>query len=497
MISARAGGILLHPTSLPGPFGCGDIGRAARGWIDWLHAAGISLWQMLPLGPTGYGDSPYQCLSAFAGNPLLISFDGLIQEGWLERNELKPIPEWETQVDYGELILWKFTLLERAADRFLTDAIAREGQDFQQFCLAEASWLDDYAMFVTIKDLQQGEPWTSWPDAYSRREAAALEGLQEEYAPQIRRVKALQYIFFQQWARLRHAAHQKRISLIGDMPIFVAHDSADVWARPDLFLLGNDGLPEVVAGVPPDYFSATGQRWGNPLYDWDRMREGKYAWWKSRLGATLKLVDVVRLDHFRGFEAYWEIPGESDTAVEGKWVPGPGTDLLDALQGEGDLLPILAEDLGIITPAVDRLRERYGLPGMKVLQFGLEGGASSPDLPHLYPENCAAYTGTHDNNTSRGWFSQSSSEVQSFTRAYLACADEGIVWAMLRAIWGSRAGWSIAPMQDFLGLGEEARMNYPGTSTGNWRWRMDPGALSLKLANEVRALNEAHGRLPG
>ena len=476
VISARAGGILLHPTSLPNPFGCGDIGGAARSWIDWLHAAGIRLWQMLPLGPTGYGDSPYQCLSAFAGNPLLISFDELIQDGWLERAELEPIPEWETQVEYGELIPWKSALLERAADRFLRDSTMGEGEGFQKFCLAESSWLDEYALFVAIKDMQQGEPWTSWPEAYARREASELGRVQEEFALEILRVKALQYIFFNQWARLRRAARQKRITLIGDMPIFVAHDSADVWARPDLFLLGTDGLPEVVAGVPPDYFSATGQRWGNPLYNWERMREGNFAWWKSRLASTLKLVDVVRLDHFRGFEAYWEIPGESDTAVEGKWVPGPGSELLDALQAERTHLPILAEDLGIITPTVDALRYRYGLPGMKVLQFGLEGGALSPDLPHQYPENCAAYTGTHDNNTSRGWFSQSSSEVQSFTKTYLDCAEEGVVWAMLRAIWASRAGWSITPMQDILDLGEEARMNYPGTSTGNWRWRMAPGA---------------------
>ncbi len=496
VIAQRAGGILLHPTSLPGPFGCGDIGRAARDWLDWLEAAGIGLWQMLPLGPTGYGDSPYQCLSAFAGNPLLISMDDLIQSGWIERSEMDPMPDWGTQVDFGELIPWKSMLLERAADRFLTDSLAGRGQDFQQFCLAEAAWLDDYAIFVAIKGQQQGAPWTSWPVAYARRDPAALETLRVDFSLQIRRTKALQYIFFHQWNRLRQVARQKGITLVGDMPIFVAHDSADVWARPDLFLLDSDGLPAVVAGVPPDYFSASGQRWGNPLYAWDHMREGGYAWWKSRLNAILKLVNVVRLDHFRGFESYWEIPGESDTAVEGKWMPGPGSDLLDALKAESGNLPILAEDLGIITPAVDELRERYGLPGMKVLQFGLEGGEFSPDLPHRYPENCAAYTGTHDNDTSRGWFADANKEVQSFALDYLACTSEGVVWAMLRAIWGSRAGWAIAPMQDFLDLGGEARMNYPGRATGNWRWRMDPAALTTSLADDVRALNEAHGRLP-
>jgi 4-alpha-glucanotransferase len=492
----RAGGILLHPTSLPGSYGCGEIGRSSLTWLDWLHAAGMRLWQMLPLGPTGYGDSPYQNLSAFAGNPLLIDIDALQRASYLEAGDLEQLPEWGAQVDFGLLIPWKMDLLNRAADRFLAQAERKHMQDYRAFCEVEAGWLDPYAVFVMIKDLQEGAPWTAWPDQLARRDTDALTQIVSEHRAAVERVKVLQYFFFQQWQQLHLAAHDRGITMIGDMPIFVAHDSSDVWARPDLFLLDEAGIPLVVAGVPPDYFSETGQRWGNPLYAWEAMRADGYSWWKARLQSVLKLVDIVRLDHFRGFEAYWEIPGDSDTAVNGRWVAGPGAELLDALAGKQASLPILAEDLGIITPEVDALRDRYGLPGMKVLQFGLEGGLTSPDLPPQYPENCAAYTGTHDNNTSRGWFEQAADDVKAFTLEYLACSPDQVVEAMLRAIWSSRADWAIAPLQDLLGLGEQARMNYPGTSTGNWTWRMDPGALTTELAVHLHQSNRVYDRLP-
>jgi len=495
VIKARAGGILLHPTSLPGLYGCGEIGQSAITWMDWLHSAGMRLWQMLPLGPTGYGDSPYQSLSAFAGNPLLIDIDGLLKDGFLEASDIESIPDWGEQIDFGLVIPWKTELLNLAADRFLAQPDNQIMKSYYTFCEAEASWLDHYAVFVLIKRLQQGAPWPAWPVGLAERDAGALEGLVGEHQAGIERVKALQFLFFQQWQQLRISARARGITLIGDMPIFVAHDSSDVWAHPDLFLLDDEGNPTVVAGVPPDYFSETGQRWGNPLYAWDRMRENGFSWWKARLRSALKLVDIVRLDHFRGFEAYWEIPGDSETAVIGRWVAGPGAELLDALEGMQAPLPILAEDLGIITAEVDALRDRYGLPGMKVLQFGLEGGLSSPDLPLHYPENCAAYTGTHDNNTSRGWFQRASDELQAFTREYLACTDEQVVEAMLHAIWSSRASWAIAPFQDMLGLGEQARMNYPGTSTGNWTWRMEPGALTSELADHLLQLNQHYDRI--
>ena len=489
MTFKRSSGILLHPTSFPGPYGIGDFGPQAYKFIDFLAGSGCKLWQVLPLGPTGYGDSPYQCFSAFAGNPYLISPDILIEEGLLVESDLDDMPSWDSsRVDFGGLFHWKPKLLDKAYERFLATHRPDLHHDFEKFCIENASWLDDFALFMALKDANGGIAWNKWPKDQRLREEAALENARKEFSSSIARQQFRQFLFFRQWNALRNFVHQKGIQIVGDIPIFVAMDSADAWSHPDLFYLDKAGIPTVVAGVPPDYFSPTGQLWGNPLYNWARHKKTGYQWWIERIKATLTIVDIVRIDHFRGFAGYWEIPGKALSAEKGRWVPGPGAKLFNAIRAALGDLPIIAEDLGEITPDVFVLRDQFNLPGMKVLQFAYFG----PDntfLPHNYTSNYVVYTGTHDNDTSLGWYRSAAQEERDFYHRYSNRDDADVVGDMLRAIWGSVAVFSLAPMQDFLRLGTEARMNFPGKVGGFWSWRMDENALTDELRDYIHELN--------
>lgn len=492
----RAGGIILHPTSLPGPDGIGDLGPEAYRWINFLNESGCGLWQILPVGPTGYGDSPYQSFSAFAGNPLLVSAALLLEDGLLTRKDLRDRPQFpEHEVLYGEAIKWKTTLLDRSYENFKQSDNAEIRAEYNRFLAEEADWLVDFALFLSIKESQGGIAWNQWPEPLRKRDPQALEEFHRQFAEQVDRHCWRQFLFFRQWRSLRTYASEKNIQIIGDIPIFVAYDSADVWAHPELFYLDEKGLPTVVAGVPPDYFSATGQLWGNPLYRWKVHKDTDYRWWIRRLQSTLQMVDLIRLDHFRGFSGYWEVPFGAPTAEEGRWVYGPGADFFEAIRSALGDLPIIAEDLGEITQDVIDLREQFDLPGMKILQFAFSGDATDPFLPHNYPHNCVAYTGTHDNDTVIGWYTHASEHERDFVRRYLARSGEDIAWDMIRAIWGSVALMTLAPMQDFLSLGTEARMNLPGTPSGNWRWRMSPGAINSSLASRIREMNTLYLRL--
>lgn len=493
----RASGILLHPSSLPGPDGIGDLGPEAYRWIDFLHRSGNQFWQILPIGPTGYADSPYQCFSAFAGNPYLISATVLLDQGLLERSDLSDRPTFPTEsVDYGPVIQWKTTLMRRSFKRFLSTGNQSIRKKYDQFKHSQETWLKSFSLFMAIKYNQGGGPWSDWPTVLRKREDKALSKFQKESAHEIEFQSFLQFVFNQQWAALRKYAHQKKVRIIGDIPIFVAYDSADVWEHKELFYLDDEDLPKVVAGVPPDYFSETGQLWGNPLYNWDAHKADGYRWWLERMKAVLSHVDIVRLDHFRGFEAYWEIPFGNKTAVNGRWVKGPGKDFLSVVQRELGELPIIAEDLGLITEPVIEMRDAFKLPGMKILQFAF---ASDPDddfLPHNYPVNCVAYTGTHDNDTTLGWYESAPEREKDFCRRYLARPGHDISWSFIRVLWRSNAAWVIAPMQDFLSLGNWARMNYPGTVSGNWSWRMRPDAINEALIARLHETNFLYGRLP-
>lgn len=493
----RAAGIILHPTSLPGPDGIGDLGPEAYRWIDFLHRSGCQLWQVLPLGPTGYADSPYQCFSAFAGNPYLISATMLLDEGLLEKDDLADRPQFPLEkVDYGPVIQWKITILRRCFSHFRKNLFPTHQAEFESYKHAQKDWLAPFATFMAIKDKQGGGGWNEWPEAFRKRKPKTMAKFIKEFAEEIEFQSFQQFLFQRQWTALRNYAHDKGIRIVGDIPIFVAYDSADVWMHKDLFYLDDDDLPKVVAGVPPDYFSETGQLWGNPLYNWDVHRDDGYRWWLARMQSVLNQVDIVRLDHFRGFEAYWEVPFGNETAVEGRWVKGPGKDFLKAVQAELGELPIIAEDLGVITEPVKKMRDRFNLPGMKILQFAF---ASDPDddfLPHNYPVNCVAYTGTHDNNTTRGWYESAPEREQDFCRRYLARSGQDIAWSMIRALWKSVAAWVLAPMQDFLSLGYGARMNFPGTASGNWGWRMHPDAINEGLIDRLHETNYLYGRLP-
>lgn len=485
----RASGILLHPTSLPGPYGIGDIGPAALAWIDKLAQAGCSLWQVLPLGPTGYGDSPYQCFSAFAGNPYLISPDVLVQDGLLTAADLADRPNFpDEKVDFGMLIPWKLALLDRAYERF-QEAGEATRQAFATFQAEQAQWLEDFSVFMALKDAHNGQPWTTWEAPLRSRQPEALGKFKAKNAQVVERHAFRQYLFFRQWEQVHQHAHQLGVSIIGDAPIFVAHDSADVWAHPELFYLTERGKPEFVAGVPPDYFSPTGQLWGNPLYRWDVHKGSGYAWWIARLRAVLSLVDILRLDHFRGFSAYWKVKGTAKTAIKGIWEPAPGMDFFGAVQSVLGDLPIIAEDLGVITPDVVAIREAFGLPGMKIVQFGFGGGPKDPFLPHHYSRHCVAYTGTHDNDTARGWYERVPEVERDYYRRYTGRSGENVAWDMIRAAWGSTAMMALAPMQDFLSLDNSARMNYPGNPSGNWSWRMTAQQVSPDIFQGIREFN--------
>jgi 4-alpha-glucanotransferase len=494
MAFKRASGILLHPTSLPGPYGIGDIGPEAFSWVNYIASSGCSLWQVLPLSPTGYGDSPYQCFSAFAGNPLLISPDSLIAEDLLHPDDLEEVDFSVDKVDFGTVIPYKYKILDRSYQYFQKNGSTEIQRDFDDFKENESEWLGDFTLFMAIKEAFGGGSWIDWPAAYRKRDPEKLRLFQEQHQVAIDRHAYRQFLFFRQWARLRDHAHDQNIQIIGDIPIFVAHDSADVWSHPDLFFLDEDGNPTVVAGVPPDYFSPTGQLWGNPLYHWDVHEAQGYAWWIARFQAVLNRVDIVRLDHFRGFAGYWEIPNQEVTAINGRWVSGPGKKFFYTLKEALGELPIIAEDLGVITEDVVDMRETFNLPGMKILVFAFDSDATNTFLPHHYTRDCVVYTGTHDNDTALGWYKRVEDAERNFARQYLARDGQDISWDLIRAGWSSVAVFSLAPMQDFLGLDNKARMNYPSKLGGNWAWRMPSEALSEPLRYRIAEMNTIYGR---
>jgi 4-alpha-glucanotransferase len=502
----RSSGILLHPTSLPGRFGIGDLGDEAYSFVDFLKASGQSLWQVLPLGPTGYGDSPYQCFSAFAGNTLLISPAQLVREGLLTIEDLARTPAFPNdRVDFGNVIKFKNALLRESFNRFRKTSDKSLRDYFEHFSHQASSWLEDYALYRALKDAQGGKAWNEWEPGLTRRDPATLARAREHLREQIDAQKFYQFLFFKQWAALKAYCHEHGVKLVGDIPIFVARDSADVWMNPDQFKLDEAGNPTVVAGVPPDYFSATGQLWGNPIYNWDRMLADGFRWWIERVRATLEIFDIVRIDHFRGFAASWEIPGRDKTAERGAWVSVPGRELFNAIKHSLGDLPIIAEDLGVITPDVEALRDDFGLPGMRILQFAFGGDTLNHDLPHNYIKNCVVYTGTHDNDTTFGWFTSVAGEGSTrnneqiererrFCLDYLNSDGREIHWDFIRAVLASVADTAIIPLQDLLGLGNEARMNLPNSTSGNWAWRYKPEALTDEVARRLKKLTELYGR---
>jgi 4-alpha-glucanotransferase len=492
---ARAGGILLHPTSLPGAHGIGDLGSEAVAWVEWLAAAGCRVWQVLPLGPIGAGNSPYQSPSSFAGNPLLISLERLAEQGLLAAEDVRRASSPAgPPVDYDAVREGKGRLLAAAAAKW-PNAPADEKHAFEEFCEEGSFWLDEAALFMALRRAEAGKVWTEWPAPLAARQPAALSQARRDLEHEIEVERLSQFWFHRQWSALRDRCRQLGVSILGDVPIYVSHDSAEAWSHPELFLLDPGGRPTVVAGVPPDYFTATGQRWGNPIYDWDRHASAGFSWWIERVRAALRWADFVRIDHFRGLDAYWEVPAEAVTAEVGRWVDAPGVSLLRALEHSLEGLPLVAEDLGVMTESVGRLRDRFGLPGMKVLQFGLEAGPEGDFLPHNFTRPCIAYTGTHDNDTSRGWYESADASTKDFCRRYLATDDAGVVSEMIRVIWSSIADWAIVPLQDVLGLGSGARMNVPGVAEGNWTWRVDPGYRAIAPTDWLRDIGTVYGRL--
>jgi 4-alpha-glucanotransferase len=492
----RSAGILLHPTSLPGPYGIGDLGPEAFRWIDFLFDSGCGLWQVLPLGPTGYGDSPYQCFSAFAGNAYLISPQLLIEDHLLSKDEISARPEFPHQsVDYGAVINWKLKVLDLAFNNFQKKPDPKLKLQFEKFLDEKAFWLNDFALFMAIKDSEGGKAWNQWTLNLRQRNPEALKEFENKHLINLLKHKFNQFLFFRQWKSLHEYAHKKGIKIIGDIPIFVANDSADAWAHTELFFIDEKGKPSVIAGVPPDYFSPTGQLWGNPLYKWDLHKSTNYAWWIERIKSTLEFVDIIRLDHFRGFAASWQVPYGKKTAEKGKWVPGPGPDLFNAFQNSMGDLPLIAEDLGVITPDVTAMRNQFEFPGMKILQFAFADEPNSPSLPHHFNQNCVVYTGTHDNDTSCGWYANISEKERDFCRRYLARSGSDISWDLVRAAWSSVADMALAPMQDFLSLGSDARMNFPSKASGNWTWRMTPQAITKGLVDRLLDTNLVYDRL--
>jgi 4-alpha-glucanotransferase len=489
----RSSGILLHPTSLPGPYGSGDFGVNAYHFVDWLTAAGQKLWQILPLGGIGPGNSPYMSTSAFAGNILLIDLVDLKENGWLTEKDLQPDPRFQDQkIDFASVHLFRTSRLKLAAKKFLTQKESH--QEFLAFCASEASWLEDYSLFMALADANNWEDWSQWDPKLAKRDEVALQKARIKLADKINFWRFCQWRFFSQWRKLKQYANEKGVQIVGDIPIFIAYQSAEVWARPDLFELDENNEPSVVAGVPPDYFSATGQRWGNPLYRWATHEKDQFAWWVERIKNTTQLVDIVRIDHFRGFAGYWEIPAHEQTAINGRWMPGPGEKLFTAIQNQLGKLPIIAEDLGVVTPDVVELLDKFELPGMRILQFAFGGGADNPYLPHNYCKNTVVYGGTHDNNTTRGWFDSASEREKYVVCKYLNCEGTEIHWDIIHAASQSVANIAIHAFQDVLGLDGEHRMNLPGQAGGYWEWRFAWDQVDEKSAERLYEICALHGR---
>jgi 4-alpha-glucanotransferase len=494
-LTRRTAGVLLHVTSLPGPHGIGDFGPSALHFVDWLAASGQGLWQWLPTTPVGPGDSPYQSVSAFAGSPMMVALEPLVAHGWLEPPEL-PAGGFDAQrVDFGRVTPWRMAQLRLAAAGFEHRATAAERAAFAAWCAEQADWLDDYALFMALEAAHDGQPWWRWATGLCRRDPAALQAARRQHAGECHFWCFVQWQFDQQCQALRAYARQRGVRILGDLPIFVAHHSADCWARPDLYHLDADFQPTVVAGVPPDDMGPFGQRWGNPLYHWERMAAQDWAWWTSRVRRTLSQCDAFRIDHFRGFAAYYEIPADSPDARSGRWRTGPGRALFDAVSRALGPLPIIAEDLGLITPDVVELRRALGFPGMRVLQFAFGGGANHEYLPHNFEPATVVYPGTHDNNTVQGWWQAASDRERRFAGTYLACQRHDVHWAMIRAAYGSVAHLAIVLMQDVLGLGAEQRMNTPGTmGAPNWTWRFDWPAVGDEPGRVLGLITAACGR---
>ena len=493
----RSSGILLHPSSFPSQFGVGDLGQAAYEFIDFLQASDQKYWQVLPLGPTGYGNSPYMCYSAMAGNPLLISPEILVKEKLLSAADFVNLPVFSAdKVDFELANLTKIPLLRKACENFKSQATTDQNQAFAVFCQSKSDWLDNYALFMAIKEKQDNTSWNDWSTELSKRIPCALSQAEHELAEEIFYHKFVQYEFFRQWSELKTYANTHGIEIIGDIPIYVAHDSADVWANPEIFCLDEEtGSPKLMAGVPPDYFSATGQLWGNPVYNWKNLENLDFQWWIQRFQAMLDYVDIIRIDHFRGFAAYWAIPQGEETAINGEWLTGPGVALFIAIKQKLGKLPILAEDLGVITPEVEALRDRFEFPGMKVLHFAFGSNPANPFLPFNYTRNAVVYTGTHDNDTTVGWFNTANDYEKHNLEVYLGgISPDGIHWDLIRLALSSIANQVIIPLQDVLGLGTEARMNYPGTATGNWLWRYQRFVLTTELSDRLANLNRIYGR---
>lgn len=497
----RSAGILLHPTSLPGKYGIGDLGSEAYKFVDFLKEAGQTLWQTFPLGPTGYGDSPYQCFSAFAGNPLIVSPDKLMNDGFLSIDDLKNLPQFDLRkIDYGKVIEFKKSLLKKAYQNFKSNSRNIENE-FEKFSNSQKKWLEDFAIFMACKDHHNGAAWNNWEKGLVQRDEKVLAEWKKKLADEIEYHKFVQFIFFRQWNSLRKYANEKGIKIIGDMPIFIAYDSSDLWSNKNLFTVDDEGNLTFVAGVPPDYFSKTGQLWGNPLYKWDEMEKDDFLWWRERFSSLFELVDIVRIDHFRGFEAFWKIPGGEKTAINGKWVKAPGDKLFSTLKKYLGDLPILAEDLGVITPPVEALRDKFRFPGMKVLQFAFGTKMETKFLPHNFVPNCVVYTGTHDNDTTRAYFEKEKSnkgknDIYEHAQIYLNYFGDDILSKLIRVAYASVANIVIIPMQDILKLGTEARMNFPSTTGGNWNWRFTWDQIDENLSKHYFGLTQLYERPP-
>ena len=491
----RRSGVVLHITSLPGPHGAGDLGDAAYRFVDWLADAGQSVWQVLPVNPIGPGHSPYQCPSAFAGSALMVALQPLVDRGWLRASALESAPDFsDARVDYERMIPWRWSLLRKAAAGFAARADATSRADFEHWSDAQAAWLPEWALFAALKDEHGGQPWWLWDPAQARREPAALAAARMRLRSAMAEHAFVQWCFDRQLAALRAHARRRGVRIMGDLPIFVAHDSADVWARPDLYFMDEQHRLTFVAGVPPDGFGPDGQRWGNPLYRWDRMAAEGYTWWVARVRRAFEHAEVLRIDHFRGFSGYWEVPASCPTAREGRWAPGPGKALFSAIEAALGRLPIVAEDLGTITPDVIELRDHFGYPGMRIVQEAFGGDAGHVFLPHNHTANCLAYSSTHDSDTAMGWWQTASPGTRTFAREYLHCSDADLHWALIRATSQSVAQLALFPMQDVLGLDGSHRMNLPGTAQGNWSWRLQPQMLQPEVGRQLARISAASGR---